>query len=1070
MLVRCEAKVKEMNQELLRVKLEKHFRVIEKIILKRQDALTGLLPASTAVNAHGDYTDAWVRDNVYSILSVWGLALAYKKYNPLHHRSFVLSGSVVKLMRGVLLAMMRQCDRVEAFKNTHNPSDALHAKYGTHTGLAVVGDDEWGHLQLDATSLYLLMLAQMTASGLRLIYTMDEVHFVQNLVHYISHTYCTPDYGIWERGNKINHGTTEINASSVGMAKAALEALDGFNLFGDTQSTEAVIHVVLSDVARSRVTLQGLLPRESNSKETDAALLSIVGYPAYAVEDEKLLKRTRDKILKKLAGNYGCKRFLLDGHQSSIEDASRLHYEPSELREFEHIESQWPLFFTYLLLDALMCDDSEAVRHWQTALQPLFVVQDGVALLPELYIVPKESIEAEKQNPGSQHRYANENIPLVWAQSLYMLSDMMLDGLLLPEDIDPLDRRNRIGRRYDVKPLVPVLAENEAVKEHLLTLGYESETLAEVKPVRIMHASLLSHIHTQLGENKKLGLSGRPYLVSRSITTSRLHVILGETILFLPYYFNPQGFYFSYDNTLLAEHFRASLKFLALQWNKIGQPLLPLFITEAMLEDKDAVLALLHEIQNGISDGVGLQTARLDVLLRSADVEQIDDVSSLSMDEHEITRHTRQQGKCSEEHNTRYPLSAQEIHELESKEDEALTVMLLGGQTHQFKTQILTLLWQRKGAGFEVMTDEGVMSLEAIAQRLYESATLCHAWSSIRRLAELTQRYDDRLEDVLLDIIIRQKRLAVGRAYSEKATFSKPHESKAIVEIIVAFCGNNTAESTLTQEIVLHLGYLIHSEPELFDHMLTLRTWYFIQLLVGKISREEHLPMGDAYERLLCLSPHLIYNRLREILKSFSQEVKSLLTMENLHSQGAASLASLQAAPMPHAVDGVKDWARWREERGMVGAFSETFYKDIWYVLRQCSALVIGEKFNRENRMGTEFTLDTTAGERSFALKIDALLQSIAAPDYRQLNIEALESLVRLFRQNPQLYVQNDLILDVLIGHAVRVAWEKRHHGNYNEHRGQAWEAFYKLSPSQTDAAFIDAFMYLLVPQEESIS
>ena len=35
--------------------------------------MTGLLPATPGSD------DAWVRDNVYSILSVWGLALAYKK-------------------------------------------------------------------------------------------------------------------------------------------------------------------------------------------------------------------------------------------------------------------------------------------------------------------------------------------------------------------------------------------------------------------------------------------------------------------------------------------------------------------------------------------------------------------------------------------------------------------------------------------------------------------------------------------------------------------------------------------------------------------------------------------------------------------------------------------------------------------------------------------------------------------------------------------------------------------------------------------------------------------------------
>jgi len=50
-----------------------------------------------------------------------------------------------------------------------------------------------------------LILAQMTASGLSIIFTLDEVNFVQNLVYYVGRAYRTPDYGIWERGNKINH-------------------------------------------------------------------------------------------------------------------------------------------------------------------------------------------------------------------------------------------------------------------------------------------------------------------------------------------------------------------------------------------------------------------------------------------------------------------------------------------------------------------------------------------------------------------------------------------------------------------------------------------------------------------------------------------------------------------------------------------------------------------------------------------------------------------------------------------------------------------------------------------------
>lgn len=48
-----------------------------------QDPVTGLLPPKIDWNAYKsrscDCKDAWVRDNVYSILAVWGLSLAYRK-------------------------------------------------------------------------------------------------------------------------------------------------------------------------------------------------------------------------------------------------------------------------------------------------------------------------------------------------------------------------------------------------------------------------------------------------------------------------------------------------------------------------------------------------------------------------------------------------------------------------------------------------------------------------------------------------------------------------------------------------------------------------------------------------------------------------------------------------------------------------------------------------------------------------------------------------------------------------------------------------------------------------------
>ena len=94
-------------------------------------------------------------------------------------------------------------------------------------------------------------------------------------------------------------------------------------------------------------------------------------------------------------------------------------------------------------------------------------------------------------------------------------------------------------------------------------------------------------------------------------------------------------------------------------------------------------------------------------------------------------------------------------------------------------------------------------------------------------------------------------------------------------------------------------------------------------------------------------------------------------------------------------------------------------------------------------------------------------MQNIYSSSYRQLNIEAIESLNRIFKQNPDLHIENDLILDVLIGYAVRVAWTKGEEvQNYDEQKGIAWESFYTLSQHETDKAFIKAFIYLLQPEK----
>lgn len=201
--------------------------------MRGSETMVGILVAETRQRCRpakpSPTTDVWVLQ-VYSIYAVFALALAYRRVDDDTGKGFELEQSCVKNMRGLLSSMMKQSKKVQTFKHTQHPLDALHAKYSTTSGGeiqnavqlglvlglthstpshfpdTVVGDADWGHLQLDATGLFLLTLAQMTMSGLRVIYTLDEVDFVQNLTYYIERAYRTPDYGAWERGDKINHG------------------------------------------------------------------------------------------------------------------------------------------------------------------------------------------------------------------------------------------------------------------------------------------------------------------------------------------------------------------------------------------------------------------------------------------------------------------------------------------------------------------------------------------------------------------------------------------------------------------------------------------------------------------------------------------------------------------------------------------------------------------------------------------------------------------------------------------------------------------------------------------------
>ncbi|XP_022208961.1 probable phosphorylase b kinase regulatory subunit alpha isoform X6 [Drosophila obscura] len=607
------------------VRLDYYQRIVHRLILAHQEPVTGLFPASN-VNSH-----AWIRDNVYCILAVWGLSMAYKKIADQDEdraKCYELEQSCVKLMRGLLMAMMNQKDKVEKFKMTQSPYDSLHAKYSSKNGLPVVGDGEWGHLQIDAVSLYLLILAQMTASGLQIVFSLDEVSFIQNLVFYIESAYSIPDYGIWERGDKTNHGEPELNASSIGMAKAALEAMNELDLFGARGGPASVIHVLADEAHKCQAVLQSMLPRESNSKELDSGLLCVIGFPAFAVDDAQLIHKTKDAILSRLQGKYGCKRFLRDGYRTPKEDPSRLYYERWELRMFENIECEWPLFFCYLILFHAFQNDKRSVQEYADRLEKIMVrSEDGTLLVPESYAVPQDLVGFEYQKPGSQLREVVGRCPFLWGQSLFILGRLLQEGFLAVGELDPLNRRLGAQKKPDVVVQVVIIAEDNEIRDKLAEHDLHVQTIAEVAPIEVQPARVLSHLYTYLGRNRKLGLSGRKSRDVGILSTSKLYSLKDRIFAFTPQHIDYEEYYTTRDPDLLASNFTTNLAFLTNNWrHMLGRPTITLMATHYMLDQDKIPLAMIQtmrKLKSGYINGTRVMLGSLKDFLNTSAITDL---------------------------------------------------------------------------------------------------------------------------------------------------------------------------------------------------------------------------------------------------------------------------------------------------------------------------------------------------------------------------------------------------------------------------------------------------------------
>jgi len=233
-------------------------------------------------------------------------------------------------------------DKVERIKNSLNRamrSTPNFARPAVSRWWPMTG---WGHLQLDATALYLLQLAQLQG---RLVWFRATTNGISaDLVYYVGPGPTGGHYAL-ERGDKGNHGEPSGTPASIGLVKGGPGGPRwGSNSMAPTATAAAVC---TSPGRRMRLAaLQALPAAGVGEQRSDSACLSVIGYPAGPWKIPCWSNAPGTKIRRSSAAGTATNAFRRDGHQDRWwKTTIRLHLPrrrnwPSSKQS----SAKWPLF------------------------------------------------------------------------------------------------------------------------------------------------------------------------------------------------------------------------------------------------------------------------------------------------------------------------------------------------------------------------------------------------------------------------------------------------------------------------------------------------------------------------------------------------------------------------------------------------------------------------------------------------------------------------------------------------------------------------------------------------------
>ena len=323
-------------------------------ILKNLQAPSGLLMASQASVTTG-YNKAWLRDNVYE-------ALGFEATNN--------KKEVIRIYRALLDIFLKHEAKIDwAIKEKPDEKfKYIHARYDPHTFEEIWED--WGNKQNDAVGAILFKIGDLEEKGIKIIRNRHDIRILQKLVWYLESIeyWQDKDNGVWEENE-------EVHASSVGACVAGLKKIS------------KIVEVNKELIQKGQDTLNKLLPRESATKETDLALLSLI-YPFNVVNAKQ-----RNQILKNIEEQLVRERGVIRYHNDQYYNKNG--------------EAEWTFGFPWL---ATIYKNLNKPDKYAFYMRKSIEVMNKNKEMPELYFAN-----------SNQH---NENSPLGWSQAMFLVARM----------------------------------------------------------------------------------------------------------------------------------------------------------------------------------------------------------------------------------------------------------------------------------------------------------------------------------------------------------------------------------------------------------------------------------------------------------------------------------------------------------------------------------------------------------------------------------------------------------------------------------------------------------------------